>query len=522
MAHKIGRIRRPAQLLSSTVLARRSIKAGALQAKLRVGPQNDAYEREADRVAEQVMNAPEGAAQRACTACAEEEKARRAPMGAPEEESLQRSAALPEAQRQVSAEKEEEMQAKPMTEGLQRASHDEEEEIQTAPLPSLHRVPGGEEEEMHAFRAPDQRADLAAERGPHATRKRDGSFELGPALSAQVSGLKSGGAPLSASARAFFEPRFGADFSDVKVHTGPQAQRAAKALGARAFTSGRDVVFGRGEFAPHSHRGGRLMAHELTHVLQQRGGARTKTQGPVSSAPPNPASLQRWSLGGTPVPAGANWQEVPDGTGGGVDHRTRLGEAHSIVSNLLSSTRCQNYFRDHCENGTQSSLRDAFNAARVYHIAAGGNLFGQNQLGTGNIAYNRKAYQQGKWFLAATLLHELFHVCAPTMSEHARELKAENAVERCRLYAPFLDRLSVRQGAVGTQVTLTGWGLGPTQGSTDRVMLGGVTCPVVSWSFNRSSSAVSITVTVPQGAVSGMIRVINNGVRSNARRFTVI
>jgi hypothetical protein len=67
------------------------------------------------------------------------------------------------------------------------------------------------------------------------------------------------------------EPRFGHDFSGVRVHTDAQAAESARAVNALAYTVGRDVVFGAGQFAPQSPAGRRLMAHELTHVVQQQG-----------------------------------------------------------------------------------------------------------------------------------------------------------------------------------------------------------------------------------------------------------
>jgi hypothetical protein len=66
------------------------------------------------------------------------------------------------------------------------------------------------------------------------------------------------------------ERRFGHDFSQVRVHTDARASESAKAIGARAYTVGRDVVFAAGQFAPHSTKGNMLLAHELAHVLQQR------------------------------------------------------------------------------------------------------------------------------------------------------------------------------------------------------------------------------------------------------------
>ena len=86
----------------------------------------------------------------------------------------------------------------------------------------------------------------------------------------QVAGLRGGGQPLPPSARAFFEPRFGRDFSHVRVHNDGRAAESASAIGAKAFTSGQDVVFGAREYAPESRDGKKLLAHELTHVVQQQ------------------------------------------------------------------------------------------------------------------------------------------------------------------------------------------------------------------------------------------------------------
>jgi Domain of unknown function (DUF4157) len=82
-----------------------------------------------------------------------------------------------------------------------------------------------------------------------------------------------GGKPLPASERAFFEPRLGADLGSVRVHADAQAARLADRISARAFTSGGDVYFAADEYRPGSRAGRHLLAHELTHVLQQgRGG----------------------------------------------------------------------------------------------------------------------------------------------------------------------------------------------------------------------------------------------------------
>ena len=79
----------------------------------------------------------------------------------------------------------------------------------------------------------------------------------------------SSGQPLDSTTRGFMEARFGLDFSVVRVHTDAQAGEAARAVNARAYTSGRDIVFGRSQYAPATKEGRHLFAHELAHVVQQ-------------------------------------------------------------------------------------------------------------------------------------------------------------------------------------------------------------------------------------------------------------
>lgn len=92
-----------------------------------------------------------------------------------------------------------------------------------------------------------------------------------PAIVHEV--LRSPGQPLDAATRDYFEPRFGCDFSDVRVHTDARAADSARAVQARAYTVGSDVVFENARFAPFTSEGRSLLAHELTHVVQQSSGA---------------------------------------------------------------------------------------------------------------------------------------------------------------------------------------------------------------------------------------------------------
>jgi hypothetical protein len=94
--------------------------------------------------------------------------------------------------------------------------------------------------------------------------------------------LRSPGYPLDAKTRAFMEPQFGHDFSQVRVHTDSWASRSAAMIDALAYTVGSDVVFADGQYHPSTDSGAKLLAHELTHVVQQ---STAETNGPLHIGP---------------------------------------------------------------------------------------------------------------------------------------------------------------------------------------------------------------------------------------------
>lgn len=93
-----------------------------------------------------------------------------------------------------------------------------------------------------------------------------------PSTSTKHKSVPAGGQPLDARTRSFMESRFNHDFSQVRVHTGGAAATSALDYNSKAFTLGHDVVFGTGQYTPQSTTGLKLLAHELTHVIQQNGG----------------------------------------------------------------------------------------------------------------------------------------------------------------------------------------------------------------------------------------------------------
>jgi outer membrane protein OmpA-like peptidoglycan-associated protein len=90
-----------------------------------------------------------------------------------------------------------------------------------------------------------------------------------PNVASGIQSLNGRGQPLPASSRGYFEPRFGHDFSRVRIHVDKRAAGMADSIGAKAFTLGQDVVFGEGRYQPDSREGRRLIAHELAHTIQQ-------------------------------------------------------------------------------------------------------------------------------------------------------------------------------------------------------------------------------------------------------------
>ena len=104
--------------------------------------------------------------------------------------------------------------------------------------------------------------------------QRAGTSDLEPSAAPPIvhEALRSPGQPLDPATRAYFDPRFGHDFSHVRVHTDAKAVKSARALNAHAYTVGYNMLFGEDQFVPATHEGRRLIAHELAHVLQFQGG----------------------------------------------------------------------------------------------------------------------------------------------------------------------------------------------------------------------------------------------------------
>ncbi len=248
-------------------------KMFSVQPKVEVGAPNDKYEQEADAMADKVMSMPapgEKGVQRKCAACEKEEAQTKplanliTPLVQRQEEEKEEPAQTKLLQRQE--EEEEPAQAKQ----LQRQEEEKEEPAQAKLLQRQE-----EEKEEPAQAKLLQRQEEEKEEPAQAKliqRKEVRETSAGPSIESRLSNSKGGGSPLPDETRSFMESRFGSDFSGVKVHTDSNAVQMNKELSAQAFTHGSDVYFNQGKYDPDSSSGKHLLAHELTHTVQQGGG----------------------------------------------------------------------------------------------------------------------------------------------------------------------------------------------------------------------------------------------------------
>jgi hypothetical protein len=138
-------------------------------------------------------------------------------------------------------------------------------------------VPEEEEMAMKRVQRQQEEDELAAKRIQR--KGTEAGFEVEGDVEESIKSAKGNGQSLPDEARNTFESHFGQDFSGVKVHADKQADSLNRSLDARAFTTGSDIFFREGEYKPGSQSGQELLAHELTHVVQQGGSIAKKDEG---------------------------------------------------------------------------------------------------------------------------------------------------------------------------------------------------------------------------------------------------
>lgn len=242
----------------------RLLQSKAVQAKLTVGPPNDIYEQEADSVAEKVvqtMNSQEPRQEEP-----EEELAMtKSRSGIRRQEEPEEELAMTESRSEIrrQEEPEEELAMSGATFEL-RSKEDTGEELGvTIPMSDTERQEEPEAELGMAKSMSEIRRQEEPEEELAMTKS------VSDRLETNISAANGKGQSLSAGIRKPMEQIFGADFSSVRVHKDSEADMLSKQLNAKAFTSGKDIFFREGEYNSESEGGRRLIAHELTHVVQQ-------------------------------------------------------------------------------------------------------------------------------------------------------------------------------------------------------------------------------------------------------------
>ncbi len=193
------------------------------QSKLKIGQANDKYEQEADRVAEQVMRMPEDTVVRSQLSSVRGEDGYIQRQEEPEQKDG----------RGVQIK----LRANNLPQRQQETDFDEEEDFLQAKATSGH------------------------------------TPQVTPNVAANIQNLRGGGLPLPPNQRHFFESYMGQDFSGVRIHTDSKAADTAQTIQAKAFTLGNNIVFNSGQYSHDNQEGKKLLAHELTHVVQQNGEA---------------------------------------------------------------------------------------------------------------------------------------------------------------------------------------------------------------------------------------------------------
>ncbi|WP_215225665.1 eCIS core domain-containing protein [Echinicola shivajiensis] len=231
-----------------------------VQAKLEMGKPGDKYEQEADAVANQVVNNT-AAKKDHIQQKGSEEELQQKPLASSismvqkqdlkeEQEPVQSKSAEAEPEEPLQKAEDEEVQAQEEEEAMQTKS-EEEEAVQSQ-----------EEEEVAQTKS---ETPSARQQGAHH-------------IEASLNQSKGSGRKMDAGIKNEMETGFGADFSHVRIHTDERANHMSKAIGAQAFTHGNDIYFNSGKYSPESHKGKELLAHELTHTVQQKGMVQKKVQ----------------------------------------------------------------------------------------------------------------------------------------------------------------------------------------------------------------------------------------------------
>jgi hypothetical protein len=244
---------------------------GAVQAKMTVNKPGDKFEQEADKMADKVMRMP---------APGKEEKIQRA-----QEEKVQKKAddrimksTAPD-DKKVQRQPVDKIQKAPAVEEKVQKKPDDRIMMKEAAMDKIQKAEADKIQKAEPEKIQKAESDKVQKAEPDKLQKKeeekvqrksgDGTSSVGAGTQTAIQGKTSGGQPMSAETSSFMGSRFGADFSNVRIHNDPEAAGLSNQLSARAFTYQNHIFFSRDQYQPGTSEGKQLLAHELTHTIQQ-------------------------------------------------------------------------------------------------------------------------------------------------------------------------------------------------------------------------------------------------------------
>lgn len=248
-----------------------------VQQKLKVGESNDKYEQEADRVADRVVNQSQGDSVNKKEG---EEEVQAKPIA---------SEVTPYAQKKESAEEE---PVQKMTDEEPVQKQEEEEAVQTK-AEEEEAVQKQEEEESVQSKEEEEPVQKEEEEEAVQAKANAAPRTSTPSLESRLTNASGRGNKLAGKTKNEMESGFGSDLSNVNIHTDENAAQMSQELGAKAFAHGNDIYFNKGQYNPESSEGKHLLAHELTHTIQQKGMVQKKVQRDLAVEPPNPEAVAK-------------------------------------------------------------------------------------------------------------------------------------------------------------------------------------------------------------------------------------
>jgi hypothetical protein len=268
----------------------------------------------------------------------------------------------------------------------------------------------------------EDKSAIQAKREPGAHL--DANLDAGAAVRA----ASQGGVPLSTELRTFFEPRFGHDFSGVRVHANAAAADGARAVQARAYAYGQDIVFGAGEYVPGTMQGRRLLAHELAHVVQQRESASCCT---VQRAPAD------WSAPAAQLPLADATRMFNPGVEYWLEHAPDLSrmKAHELLDEIHQ-----------IDEWLRRQISNSQKAERLRHV--------RDQMQAAVTILARKAYAKPEKAKVKTRREHAAPTRRPRLLRERQSLQTSDPAILAVEYDDIVDALQSNQLSKGDRLTL--------------------------------------------------------------------